>query len=58
MGDRGPFLGGSPRQVAEDVARLEPAGVDQVLFSNRAARDLETEVGLLGELRAAVAPVA
>jgi alkanesulfonate monooxygenase SsuD/methylene tetrahydromethanopterin reductase-like flavin-dependent oxidoreductase (luciferase family) len=54
LGDGRPFLGGSPRQIAEDVARLEPAGVDQVLFSNRGARDLETEVGLLGELRAAV----
>jgi alkanesulfonate monooxygenase SsuD/methylene tetrahydromethanopterin reductase-like flavin-dependent oxidoreductase (luciferase family) len=49
MGDKRPFLGGSPRQIAEDVARLEPAGVDQVLFSSIAARDLETEVGLLGD---------
>jgi hypothetical protein len=29
--------------------------VDEVLFSSIAARDLETEVGLLAELRAAVA---
>jgi len=40
------------------VARLEPAGVDQVLFSSIAARDLETEVGLLGEIQAAVAATA
>jgi probable F420-dependent oxidoreductase len=55
LGDGRPFLGGSPRQIAEDVARLGPAGVDQVLFSSIAARDLETEVGLLDELQAAVA---
>jgi hypothetical protein len=58
MGDRRPFLGGAPRQIAEDVASLVPAGVDQVLFSSIAARDLETEVGLLGELEAAVAATA
>jgi probable F420-dependent oxidoreductase len=58
MGDKRPFLGGSPRQIAEDVARLEPAGVDQVLFASIAARDLETEVGLLGEIQAAVAATA
>ena len=58
MGDKRPFLGGSPRQIAEDVARLEPAGVDHVLFASIAARDLETEVGLLGEIQAAVAATA
>jgi probable F420-dependent oxidoreductase len=52
-GDR-PFLGGSPRQVAEDVARLEPAGVDQVLLADLAPHDIDTEVGLLGEVVAAV----
>ena len=55
LGDGRPFLGGSPRQIAEDMARLAPAGVDQVLLSNRAHHDLETELGLLGEVRAAVA---
>jgi probable F420-dependent oxidoreductase len=54
LGDGRPFLGGSPRQVAEDLARLEPAAVDEVFFSNRAADDLDTEVRLLEELRAAV----
>jgi probable F420-dependent oxidoreductase len=56
-GDR-PFLGGSPAQVAEDVARLAPAGVDQVLLADMAPHDLDTEVGLLGEIRAAVAATA
>jgi SAM-dependent methyltransferase len=40
------------------VLGVEPdgrmAGVDQVLFSSIAARDLETEAGLLGDLKAAV----
>jgi alkanesulfonate monooxygenase SsuD/methylene tetrahydromethanopterin reductase-like flavin-dependent oxidoreductase (luciferase family) len=58
LGDGRPFLGGSARQIAEDLARLEPAGVDEVLSSSIAARDLETEVGLLAELRAAVATTA
>jgi alkanesulfonate monooxygenase SsuD/methylene tetrahydromethanopterin reductase-like flavin-dependent oxidoreductase (luciferase family) len=58
LGDGRPFLGGSPRQIAEDLARLEPAGVDEVLFSSIAARDLATEVGLLAELQAAVAAIA
>jgi hypothetical protein len=34
------------------------AGVDEVLFSSIAARDLGTEVGLLAELQAAVAATA
>ena len=57
LGDGRPFLGGSPSQIAEDLARLEPAAVDEVFFSNREADDLDTEVRLLEELRAAVAAV-
>jgi len=53
-GDR-PFLGGSPGQVAEDMARLEPAGIDQVMISNMAPHDLEVEVGLMEELKTAAA---
>lgn len=49
-----PFLGGSPRQIAEDLARLEGSGVDHVLFSNVAASDMDEEVRLLEELQAAV----
>jgi probable F420-dependent oxidoreductase len=46
-----PFLGGSPRQIADDLARLEGTGVDQVLFANAAAGDLDDEVKLLEQLR-------
>lgn len=55
LGSDRPFLGGSPGQVAEDMARLEPAGVDQVMISNMAPHDLDIEVGLMEELRAAAA---
>ena len=58
LGDDRPFLGGSPRQVAEDMARLAPAGVDQILLADMAPHDLETEIGLLGEIRTAVDAVA
>ncbi|MGR6919558.1 TIGR03619 family F420-dependent LLM class oxidoreductase [[Actinomadura] parvosata] len=33
LGDDRPFLGGSPRQIADDLAGLEGTGVDHVLFS-------------------------
>ena len=39
------------------MARLEPAGVDQVMISNRAPHDLEVEVGLMEELKAAATAV-
>ena len=50
-----PFLGGSPGQVAADMARLEPVGVDQVIIANLAPHDLDVEVGLMEELKAAAA---
>ena len=55
LGADRPFLGGSPGQVAEDVARLEDAGVDHVLWHNLASADLDDEVKLLEQLRIAVA---
>ena len=33
LGDDRPFLGGTPRQIADDLAGLEGTGVDQVMFS-------------------------
>jgi probable F420-dependent oxidoreductase len=51
LGDKRPFLGGSPRQIADDVARLEGADVDHVLFSSRDARDIEEEIRIYGEIR-------
>ena len=51
IGEGRPFLGGSPRQIADDLARLDGAGVDQVLFSNAAAKDINEEVSVLEELQ-------
>src|SRR5256885_17059412 len=57
-GDR-PYLGGSPEQIADDLAHLDEAGgVDQVLFNNTSVRDLDDLVGLLADLPAAVAAFA
>jgi alkanesulfonate monooxygenase SsuD/methylene tetrahydromethanopterin reductase-like flavin-dependent oxidoreductase (luciferase family) len=33
LGDDRPYLGGAPRQIADDLAGLEGTGVDHVLFS-------------------------
>jgi probable F420-dependent oxidoreductase len=51
-GDR-PYLGGSPRQIADDLAGLAGTGIDQVMFSNTAAREIEEHLDLLGELKSA-----
>jgi probable F420-dependent oxidoreductase len=51
LGADRPFLGGSPQQVADDVARLEGTGVDHVLLSSIRASDIEEEVRLLGRIR-------
>jgi probable F420-dependent oxidoreductase len=53
-GDR-PYLGGSPSQIAEDIARLDGSGVDQVLISDTAATDIDLLVDLLEQLQTAVA---
>jgi probable F420-dependent oxidoreductase len=51
LGEDRPFLGGSPRQIADDLARLQGSGVDHVLFYNLVASDVEEEVRLLEQLR-------
>ncbi|MGW4961300.1 TIGR03619 family F420-dependent LLM class oxidoreductase [Nonomuraea sp. NPDC004186] len=45
MGDDRPFLGGSPRQIADDLAGLEGTGVDHVLFAT-SGRSPESEPGI------------
>jgi probable F420-dependent oxidoreductase len=51
VGDGRPYLGGSPEQIAEDLAGLE--GVDEVLLSTigRAKHDFDTEIRLMERLR-------
>jgi probable F420-dependent oxidoreductase len=50
LGEDRPYLGGSPRQIAEDVAALAGTGVDHVLFANHAPGDIDTEVSTLETL--------
>lgn len=50
IGDERPYLGGSPRQIAEDVAALEGTGVDQVLFANMADTGIDDQLRLMSEL--------
>ena len=52
LGEDRPYLGGSPAQVAEAIAALEDSGVDQVLLSNTASTDLDSELRLLAQIRA------
>jgi probable F420-dependent oxidoreductase len=51
LGDARPFLGGSPQQVADDVARLDGSGIDHVLLSSIRATDIEEEVRIFGRIR-------
>ena len=55
LGADRPFLGGSPRQIATDLARLDGAGVNHVLFSNTAPTGIDEEIRLLAQLREATA---
>jgi alkanesulfonate monooxygenase SsuD/methylene tetrahydromethanopterin reductase-like flavin-dependent oxidoreductase (luciferase family) len=48
-----PFLGGSARQVVEDLRRLERLGVHHVLFTNVRQPPLDEQLSLLDGLRAA-----
>jgi probable F420-dependent oxidoreductase len=50
MGADRPFLGGSPRQIADDLATLQGSGVDHVLFYSMAAKDLAEELDLYAQL--------
>ena len=53
-GDDRPYLGGSPEQVAADVAGLAEAGVHHVLFSNTADTSLDDQLRVMDRLIAAV----
>jgi probable F420-dependent oxidoreductase len=58
LGNDRPFLGGSPAQIAEDIAGLAGTGVDHVLFSDTDADDIDELLALLAELRGTVPPEA
>ncbi|HEY8740067.1 MAG TPA: LLM class F420-dependent oxidoreductase [Candidatus Dormibacteraeota bacterium] len=52
-GDGRQFLGGSPGQVAADLAALRELDIDHVLFRNHGARSLEHEIEIMGSLQEA-----
>jgi alkanesulfonate monooxygenase SsuD/methylene tetrahydromethanopterin reductase-like flavin-dependent oxidoreductase (luciferase family) len=52
--DKRPFLGGSPAQIAQDLARVRALNVDEVLFADVASSSVEQAVQRLKELREAV----
>jgi probable F420-dependent oxidoreductase len=49
-----PFLGGSPEQIAQDLARVQTLNVDEVLFADAASATVEEAVQRLQELQMAV----
>ena len=50
MGGDRPYLGGSPAQIAADLAGLRQAGIDHVLFANTGGGDLDEQIDLIGQL--------
>ncbi|MEV5408949.1 TIGR03619 family F420-dependent LLM class oxidoreductase [Thermopolyspora sp. NPDC052614] len=50
MGEGRPFLGGSPRQIADDLAGLEGTGVDHVLLGAQPEGDIDQAIALYAEL--------
>jgi hypothetical protein len=62
MGERRPYLGGSPKQIAADLADLDDltgGGVDAVLLSSvgRADHDIDVEIRLMADIRDAAMTV-
>jgi probable F420-dependent oxidoreductase len=49
--DQRPFLGGSPDQIAADLARIEPLGIDHVFFGTGSAPSLDEAVRRLERLQ-------
>ncbi len=51
---RRPFLGGSPEQIAQDLARVQTLNIDEVFFANGASQSVDEAVQRLEEIQAAV----
>jgi probable F420-dependent oxidoreductase len=51
---RRPFLGGSPEQIAQDLARVQALNVDEVFFANLASPSVNEAVQRLEEIQTAV----
>ena len=54
LGDSRPYLGGSPAEIADDLKRLDEAGVDHVLFYNLAPDGIDSHLRLMADLRSRV----
>lgn len=54
MADDRPFLGGAPRQLADDIERLRDRGVDAVMFASPSAEEIDVQIEILDELRSLV----
>jgi probable F420-dependent oxidoreductase len=52
--DGRPYLGGSPQQIAEDIAALSDLRLDEVMFANTATQDLDEHLHVLADLHATV----
>jgi probable F420-dependent oxidoreductase len=50
LGHGRPYLGGSPREIADDIAALAGTGVDHVLFHNTEPAEIDDEVRLMERL--------
>lgn len=55
--EKRPFLGGSPKQIAADLASLLDLEVDHVLFSQAASTSVDNDLRLLEALQSAAAAV-
>jgi alkanesulfonate monooxygenase SsuD/methylene tetrahydromethanopterin reductase-like flavin-dependent oxidoreductase (luciferase family) len=51
--EKRPFLGGSAEQIAQDLARVQKLGVDEVFFNNIGSRTVEEAVQRLEEIQRA-----
>ena len=49
-----PLLGGSPAQIAQDLARVQTLDVDEIFFNDQASPTVEEAVQRLQEIQAAV----
>ncbi|MFI6426262.1 TIGR03619 family F420-dependent LLM class oxidoreductase [Promicromonospora sp. NPDC050880] len=54
MGGDRPFLGGAPKQLAEDIEKLRGRGVDGVTFAFPSSEPVNVQIEMLDELRTLV----
>jgi probable F420-dependent oxidoreductase len=52
--DKRPFLGGSPEQIARDLARVQNLKVDEVFFSDQASPTVDEAIKRLEEIQTAI----